>query len=124
LKPIETKSGLSRHRGNLGQMDDRPNPALLTKPRPALDVLEECSHLGLDEQGASRIRRILLRQIAKTERALACQSAPAAPFECEVFVEYSIARSLHASGRLCAGKRLESLFSLKDAWEAGNALLD
>jgi hypothetical protein len=70
-------------------MDDRPDPALLTELRYALDVFEECSHLGLDEQGASRIRRILLRQIAKTERALACQSAPAAPFECEVFVEYS-----------------------------------
>jgi hypothetical protein len=36
----------------------------------------------------------------------------------------SLARSIHASVRYGAGKRLESLFFLKDAWEAGNALLD
>jgi hypothetical protein len=55
--------------------------------RYALNVLEECSHLGLDEEGASRIRRILLQQIAKTESALASPPDPVAPSECEVFVE-------------------------------------
>ena len=68
-------------------MHDRPNPALLMELRYALNVLEECSHLGLDEEGASRIRRILLHQIAKTESALASQPAPVAPSESEVFVE-------------------------------------
>jgi hypothetical protein len=55
-------------------MDDRPNPALLlVELRYALNVLEECSHLGLDEEGASRIRRILLQQIVETESAVANQ---------------------------------------------------
>jgi hypothetical protein len=67
-------------------MHDRPNPALLMELRYALNVLEECSHLGLDEEGASRIRRILLQQIAKTESALGTRPVPA-PSECEVFAE-------------------------------------
>jgi len=41
-------------------------------------VLEECSHLGLDEEGASKVRRILLRQIAMTESAL----EPPVDFRC------------------------------------------
>jgi len=74
---------------NFGQMDDLRNLGLLTELRYALDVLEERSHLGLDEEGASTVRRILLRQIAKTTDTPAPQSAPAAPFEYEVFVEDS-----------------------------------
>ena len=68
-------------------MHDRPNPALLMELRYALNVLEECSHLGLDEDGASRIRRILLQQISKTESALASQHAPVSSKKSEVVVE-------------------------------------
>jgi hypothetical protein len=68
-------------------MHNRTNPALLMELRYALNVLEESSHLGLDEEGASRIRRILLQQIAKTESALASQPAPVTASGSEVFVE-------------------------------------
>jgi hypothetical protein len=66
-------------------MDDRPNPALLLELRYALNVLEECSHLGLNEKGASRIRRILLQQIAETESAVASQPFKVVDLElCEI----------------------------------------
>jgi hypothetical protein len=70
-------------------MDDQPNPALLAALQNALDVMEECSHLGLDEEGAGKIRRILLRQIAEAESALPRQPAPAARRESRVFIDSS-----------------------------------
>ena len=57
--------------------------------RFALNVMEECSHLGLDEEGASRVRCILLQQIAKTESALASQPTHVSPLDSEGFVEYA-----------------------------------
>jgi len=47
------------------------NPNLAIELRHALDVLEESSHLGLDDEYASRLRDIVLRQIEDAEVALA-----------------------------------------------------
>jgi hypothetical protein len=55
--------------------------------RIALHVLEERSHLGLSEERASMVKSILLRQIAKTESAIAREPAPAALVESDVFGE-------------------------------------
>lgn len=51
---------------NHREMHERPNPARLLELRYALNVLEESTHLGLDDEGTSQVRRILLKQIAKT----------------------------------------------------------
>jgi hypothetical protein len=58
-------------------MDTRPNPELVTELRFALDVMEENSHLGLDNEAAGKLRNILLRRIKEAETALSCR--PAAP---------------------------------------------
>jgi hypothetical protein len=65
-----------------------PNPDLSKELRFALDVLEENSHLGLDDAAASRVRDILLRQIKDAETALS--SRPAAP------VRYATAEKTYA----------------------------
>ena len=52
-----------------------PNPDLAKELRYALDVMEESSHLGLDDAAASRLRSILLRQIKDAEDALSSSSA-------------------------------------------------
>jgi hypothetical protein len=46
------------------------NPDLATELRYALDVMEEYSRLGLDDEYASKLRDILLRRIEETETAL------------------------------------------------------
>jgi hypothetical protein len=46
-----------------------PNPDLANELRYALDVMEEYSHLGLDDAAASRLRDILLRRITDAENA-------------------------------------------------------
>jgi hypothetical protein len=51
-------------------MNDRPNPALAGELRYALDVMEERSHLGLDDEVASNLKGILLRRIADAEDSL------------------------------------------------------
>jgi hypothetical protein len=56
-------------------MYDQPNPALVTDLHYALDVMEEYSHLGLNDEGASKLRQILLRRIAEAEEALARRPA-------------------------------------------------
>jgi hypothetical protein len=52
-----------------------PNPDLANELRYALDVMEEYSHLGLDEEAANKLRNILTRRIKEAETAL---SVPAA----------------------------------------------
>ena len=42
--------------------------------RYTLQVLEEGSHLGLEDQAADKLRRILLRQIARIEASLSRES--------------------------------------------------
>ena len=44
-----------------------PKPELANELRYALDVLEENSHLGLDDEAANRLRNILLRRIKQAE---------------------------------------------------------
>ena len=46
------------------------DPDLATGLRYALDVMEERSHLGLDDEYASKLRYILLRRIEETEGGL------------------------------------------------------
>ena len=46
------------------------NPDLATELRYALEVMEENSHLGFDDEYASKLREIPLRRIDKTETAL------------------------------------------------------
>jgi hypothetical protein len=55
-------------------MNSETNPALLADLHYALDVMEEYSHLGLDDEGANSLRRILLRRIAEAESALTRRS--------------------------------------------------
>jgi hypothetical protein len=58
-------------------MNTPENRPLAEELRFALDVMEEYSHLGLDDASASKIRRILLRRIDEAE--VARSSRPAAP---------------------------------------------
>ena len=51
------------------------DPDLAAEFRYALDVMEECSHLGLDDEYAGKLRDILLRRIEKTETALSTRPA-------------------------------------------------
>jgi len=52
-----------------------PKPELANELRYALDVMEENSHLGLDDEAANRLRSILLRRIKQAELT----SRPAEP---------------------------------------------
>lgn len=56
-------------------MDTRLNPDLATEFRYALDVMDEYSHLGLDDEYASKLRGILLRRIDEAEAALSARPA-------------------------------------------------
>lgn len=64
-------------------MDTMTNPDLATELRYALDVMEEYSHLGLDDEAASKLRRILLRRIDEAETALSCRPAEPMRFPIE-----------------------------------------
>jgi hypothetical protein len=57
------------------------NPDLVNELRYALDVMEEYSHLGLDNEAASKLRRILVRRIHEAEAAVS--SRPAVPVRYE-----------------------------------------
>jgi hypothetical protein len=59
-------------------MDDRANPTRVSELRYALDVMEGCSDLSLDDEVTTNLRGILLRHIAEAEDALAVK--PADPF--------------------------------------------
>jgi plasmid replication initiation protein len=58
-------------------MDTTSNAALVSDLRYALDVMEEYSHLGLNDEAASKLREILVRQINDARAALS--SPPATP---------------------------------------------
>ena len=58
--------------------DIKSKSELVSDLRFALDVMEEYSHLGLDNEGASKIREILVRQIGDAREGLFCY--PPAPF--------------------------------------------
>ena len=61
----------------MGTMNATLNPDLATELRYALDVMEEYSHLGLDDEAASKLRTILQRRICEAEATLSCR--PVAP---------------------------------------------
>ena len=61
----------------MGCMDTTAPRDLAEDLQYALDVMEEYSHLGLDDQHASKLREILQRNIAEAEQALSC--CPADP---------------------------------------------
>jgi len=48
--------------------------------RYALEVLDEYSHLGLDEEYASKLREILERQLEATGGTVSCRPAEAIRF--------------------------------------------
>jgi hypothetical protein len=48
----------------------RPSHELLAELRYALQVMEEKTHLGLDDPTANKLKTILLRRIGKMEDAL------------------------------------------------------
>ena len=54
-----------------------PKPDLANELKYALDVMEEYSHLGLDEEAAGRLRNILVRRIKEAENANSLR--PASP---------------------------------------------
>ena len=51
-------------------MNSSLNPALATELRYALDVMEENSHLGLDDEAAGKLRTILQQRISEAESAI------------------------------------------------------
>jgi hypothetical protein len=55
-------------------MRSRPRGEVLADLREALHVMEERSHLGLDNEVAEKLGRLLLHRIAKVESALAQES--------------------------------------------------
>jgi hypothetical protein len=56
------------------------NPDLVNELRYALDVMEEYSHLGLDNEAAGKLRSILVRRINEAEAA----ARPTATVRCSV----------------------------------------
>jgi hypothetical protein len=56
-------------------LDTQTNSDPATDLRYALDVMEEYSHLGLDEEYASKLRDILQRHIREAEDAFSCSPA-------------------------------------------------
>ena len=57
-------------------MDNKPEPTRLAELRETLRVLEESSHLGFNQKGAVKIRRILLQQIEELENQHASEPTP------------------------------------------------
>lgn len=53
-------------------LDTKSKSDVVTDLRYALDVMEEYSHLGLDDEAASKLREILIRQIDDARADLSC----------------------------------------------------
>jgi hypothetical protein len=60
-----------------------PKPELANELRYALDVMEENSHLGLDDESAKRLRNILLRRIKQAESSVSTRASEPASFPAE-----------------------------------------
>ena len=58
-------------------MQSQPASNHVSDIRYALAVLEEYSHLGLDDEYANKLREILERQLEETEQTASC--CPPAP---------------------------------------------
>ena len=57
-----------------------PKPELANELRFALNVMEENSHLGLDDETAKRLRNILVRRIQQAEDSASARPAEAVRF--------------------------------------------
>lgn len=68
-------------------MDATISPDLATELRYALDVMEEYSHLGLDDEAAGKLRTILQRRIREAEAAISCR--PVSPVRFPISDEVS-----------------------------------
>ena len=68
-------------------MDTIARTDAATELRYALDVMEEYSHLGLDDEYTSKLRGILLRRIEEAETAVSVEPAPAARFRVPTQIE-------------------------------------
>jgi len=55
-----------------------------TELRYALDVMEEYSHLGLDDEFAGKLREILVKRIEEAEGALSVEAAHPVRFQVPV----------------------------------------
>jgi hypothetical protein len=64
-------------------METKANPDRVTELRYALDLMEEYSHLGLNDEAASKLREILLRQINNAQAALSDRPANPVRFPAE-----------------------------------------
>lgn len=53
-------------------LDTKSKSELVTDLRYALDVMEEYSHLGLDDEAARKLREIIVRQIDDARAGLSC----------------------------------------------------
>jgi hypothetical protein len=69
---------LARQKYNCAMLDSKINSILATDFRFALDVMEEDSHLGLDDKFVGKLHDILLRRISLVDSALSCR--PSTPF--------------------------------------------
>jgi hypothetical protein len=58
-------------------LDTKSKSELITDLRFALDVMEEYSHLGLDDEAANKLREIIVHQIDDARAGLSC--CPPAP---------------------------------------------
>ena len=58
-------------------LDTKSKSELVTDLRYTLDVMEEYSHLGLEDEAASKLRAIILRQINDARDGISC--CPPAP---------------------------------------------
>jgi hypothetical protein len=56
-------------------MQTQPSSEHVSDLRYALDVLEEYSHLGLDDEYANKLREILERQLDETDETVSCSPA-------------------------------------------------
>lgn len=70
-------------------LNSATNPDLVNELRYALDVMEEYSHLGLDDEAANKLRGILLRRIEEAKTAVSC--SPASPIRFPVTKEKTFA---------------------------------
>jgi hypothetical protein len=60
---------------NSVEMIGQPQYASASELRYILDVMEECSHLGLDNETACKLRKILAQRIADAENGIHGYSA-------------------------------------------------
>jgi len=68
-------------------MDTVTRTDAATELRYALDVMEEYSHLGLDDEYTGKLRQILLRRIEEAQAAVSEEPAQAARFRVSLELE-------------------------------------